>query len=110
MAQPADLSQAAAGFAQLQVRFARSDRPLAHPQAARSLPVWSSPTLQAAFGKGDVAACKQLLSRLKVRQAANACGSVPSRGGSSATYRSACVPALPVSPALTPAFPAPQIA
>lgn len=67
----ADLSAASAGLAQLQVT--RHGWPGADPDAPcpagpwdRSEAVSPSPLLQAAFGKGDLAACKQLLSRLKV--------------------------------------------
>ena len=66
----ADLAAASAGLAQLQVR-AGEQRPAIPGSQARSAAVCSKaapvpPLLQAAFGKGDLAACKQLLSRLKV--------------------------------------------
>jgi hypothetical protein len=68
----ADLGPATTGFAQLQVG-AGGARPGDHaPWGPRSLHVAHlppSPLLpQAAFGKGDLEACKQLLSRLKVRR------------------------------------------
>ncbi len=70
----ADLTAASGGLAQLQVRSTAlitecPDQPCSVSPRQRSKALSPSPLLQAAFGKGDLEACKQLLSRLKVREA-----------------------------------------
>jgi hypothetical protein len=69
-----DLGPATAGLEQLQVRplskqsISRDDA-AKHPRSLVRIPPAHLP-LQAAFSKGDLAACKQLLSRLKVNLSA----------------------------------------
>lgn len=75
-----DLGPATAGLEQLQVRplskqsISRDDA-AKHPRSLVMIPPAHLP-LQAAFSKGDLAACKQLLSRLKVNLSAAGGGGV----------------------------------